>query len=126
LGSCAFKTGGSKRGIAILLLLLLLLLLLVFMTTDPGLSCFILCSKKMDGVGALGRKKRKREQHRERERERERVDEAGTVATAATAVATTKGALRPVTKVYINRPFGFSVIDRHTRETLFVARVVSP
>jgi serpin B len=54
------------------------------------------------------------------------VDEAGTVATAATAVATTKGPSRPVTKVYINRPFGFSVFDLHTRDTLFAASVVNP
>ncbi len=54
------------------------------------------------------------------------VDEAGTVATAATAVATTKGPSRPVTKVYINRPFGFSVFDFHTRDTLFDASVVNP
>jgi serpin B len=54
------------------------------------------------------------------------VDEEGTVAAAATAVATTKGASPPVTPVLINRPFGFGVFDLKSRETLFVASVVHP
>ena len=54
------------------------------------------------------------------------VDEEGTVAAAATAVATTKGRSPPVTPVLINRPFGFGVFDLKSRETLFVASVVHP
>ncbi|NBW88753.1 MAG: hypothetical protein EBR51_02390 [Gammaproteobacteria bacterium] len=54
------------------------------------------------------------------------VDERGTVAAAATAVATTRGRSPPVVHVQIDRPFGFGVYDLHTEETLFVASVVDP
>jgi serpin B len=54
------------------------------------------------------------------------VDEKGTVAAAATAVATTKGASPKVTHVQIDRPFGFGVFDLNSRETLFAASVVDP
>lgn len=55
-----------------------------------------------------------------------KVDEKGTVAAAATAVATTKGRSPPVMHVEINRPFGFGVFDLRTEETLFAASVVNP
>lgn len=54
------------------------------------------------------------------------VDEKGTVAAAATAVATTRGRSPPVVHVQIDRPFGFGVYDLRTEETLFVASVVDP
>jgi serpin B len=56
-----------------------------------------------------------------------RVDEAGTVASAATAVGVTPMALRVILPgITFNRPYLMIVLDKSTGEPLFLARVANP
>jgi serpin B len=54
------------------------------------------------------------------------VDEAGTEAAAATAVAMEEEAPEPVVEVTLDRPFIFLIRDIETGAILFVGRVLNP
>ncbi len=55
------------------------------------------------------------------------VDEKGTEAAAATAVAMARTSMMPqLTTLIIDRPFIFSIVERETGEILFLGRVLDP
>jgi serpin B len=54
------------------------------------------------------------------------VDEAGTLAAAATAVIAADSGVRPAPPFIADRPFYYFLRDRTTGAVLFVGRVVNP
>jgi serpin B len=54
------------------------------------------------------------------------VDERGTEAAAATAVAIGVDSASPAATLTIDRPFIFAILDRPTGATLFAGRVMDP